>query len=457
MSKSPNFKNHKVSKAFPRYDPEINLTPLQAGLIYHYYKARRLLSVPNLFRILILIFFLLGLFSREIMILAISLFAFYAVTYQVMKKISNEVKFEVLSPEHGIEDQEIEIDLVVSNYSSFTVHNLFGRLYFKGAHFPFVPFDFDRSISLAQKVSLKIKLACDGGMGEKPLGPLIAVISDPLGLVSHQVEIDLPNKIKVIPKEVPHNTFPTEGASQSYQYGHQPIVASGISPTFLSIREYVRGDSIRHIDWKTSAKMDSLYVKEFERTANSSISVLLDLSEKNHVGFRSLTSWQALKSIALNFVSYHINQGDQVQLFSPQYNTDSGTGSGHHSLLRNMIWDQKLSKDTKVTDLIQKAKERTPYGSSVVVFTTDFCEEEFGNLIAQLSLRKIDLKVYIIDTDPIFKNADQNWITTSYFSESFSKISRTKTFLHRNSSLANVIHIVDPITHLVDWKDKEVS
>lgn len=43
------------------------------------------------------------------------------------------------------------------------------------------------------------------------------------------------------------------------------------------IREYRAGDPIRHIHWNLSARMDSLWLKEFERETESAVHITLDL------------------------------------------------------------------------------------------------------------------------------------------------------------------------------------
>ncbi|MFQ6092030.1 MAG: DUF58 domain-containing protein [bacterium] len=59
----------------------------------------------------------------------------------------------------------------------------------------------------------------------------------------------------------------------------------GFSVEFAEHRQYMPGDSIRHIDWKVYAKSDRFYVKEYEEETNLKAYLLLDAS--GSMGYRS--------------------------------------------------------------------------------------------------------------------------------------------------------------------------
>ena len=50
----------------------------------------------------------------------------------------------------------------------------------------------------------------------------------------------------------------------------------GHSAEFLQHRDYVRGDDLRHVDWKVWARQDRLYVKEYEEETNLRLTLLVD-------------------------------------------------------------------------------------------------------------------------------------------------------------------------------------
>src|SRR6266571_706319 len=52
----------------------------------------------------------------------------------------------------------------------------------------------------------------------------------------------------------------------------------GYSVEFSEHREYVPGDEIRHLDWKTYARSDRYYIKLYEQETNLRATIVLDTS-----------------------------------------------------------------------------------------------------------------------------------------------------------------------------------
>jgi uncharacterized protein (DUF58 family) len=52
--------------------------------------------------------------------------------------------------------------------------------------------------------------------------------------------------------------------------------------SFHAVREYASGDPQRHIHWKSTAKVGTLMVRQFEETRRSTISLVLDLDESSY-------------------------------------------------------------------------------------------------------------------------------------------------------------------------------
>jgi uncharacterized protein (DUF58 family) len=87
---------------------------------------------------------------------------------------------------------------------------------------------------------------------------------DPLGLFRSFVKISSPQTVLILPKRyaLPHIALP--GALR-YQEGGVALAANvGHSEEFVALREYRHGDPLRHIHWRSWAKMGKPIVKEFE-------------------------------------------------------------------------------------------------------------------------------------------------------------------------------------------------
>lgn len=123
--------------------------------------------------------------------------------------------------------------------------------------------------------------------------------ADPLGMFRGFVRVAAPQSLLVLPKRysIPH--FPLPGFTR-YQRGGVALAGSvGESEEFVSLREYRRGDPLRHIHWKSSAKASELIVKEFQDEFFVRHALILDTfaADSKHAEFEEAVS------IAASFAS----------------------------------------------------------------------------------------------------------------------------------------------------------
>ncbi len=81
----------------------------------------------------------------------------------------------------------------------------------------------------------------------------------------------------------------------------------GFSVEFADHREYVPGDDIKHLDWRTLAKTDRYYIKEYEEETNLRSTILLDTSESMKYGSGEVTK-QAYGCFVAASLAYMLTQ-----------------------------------------------------------------------------------------------------------------------------------------------------
>jgi uncharacterized protein (DUF58 family) len=96
--------------------------------------------------------------------------------------------------------------------------------------------------------------------GEHRLGPLTLTLTDVFGLLTREFQYSKRTPVLVYP-----TTYPLAGAADALG-GPEEVVDERES--FDELREYVRGDSLRDVHWKSSAKRDDLVVMEFDSTTD---------------------------------------------------------------------------------------------------------------------------------------------------------------------------------------------
>jgi uncharacterized protein (DUF58 family) len=87
---------------------------------------------------------------------------------------------------------------------------------------------------------------------------------DPLGLVRALRKVPLPSSVLILPRRYPLPPVALPGGVK-YQRGGVAMASHvGQSDEFVALRDYRRGDPVRHIHWRSWAKAGKPIVKEFE-------------------------------------------------------------------------------------------------------------------------------------------------------------------------------------------------
>jgi uncharacterized protein (DUF58 family) len=115
--------------------------------------------------------------------------------------------------------------------------------------------------------------------GVVPIGPLRVTRRDPLGLAGMTRTKGGTAKVWVYPRIHPLSAVPA-GVARSMD-GRLDRVPHG-SITFDSLREYVVGDELRRVHWRTTARVGELMVREDVDTSLPRIVVLLDDRAASH-------------------------------------------------------------------------------------------------------------------------------------------------------------------------------
>ncbi|MFO1488318.1 MAG: DUF58 domain-containing protein [Verrucomicrobiota bacterium] len=87
---------------------------------------------------------------------------------------------------------------------------------------------------------------------------------DPIGLFRSFIRVAMVQTVLVLPRRYPIPRLALPG-TEKYQEGGVAMAANiGRSDEFVSLRDYRRGDPLRHIHWRSWAKIGKPIVKEFE-------------------------------------------------------------------------------------------------------------------------------------------------------------------------------------------------
>jgi uncharacterized protein (DUF58 family) len=121
-----------------------------------------------------------------------------------------------------------------------------------------------------------------------------------------------------------------------------------------SFREYVRGDSLRHVAWKKSASLGRWIIKQTEAEASKSVHVVLDPYKPRSV---SDDTFEEMISAAATYVYFAMRRDMEVALSLPRVTLHSK--------------DQEFAPLMRALALIEPAHEpfAVPYDRHAVVFS----------------------------------------------------------------------------------------
>src|ERR1700675_1996396 len=97
---------------------------------------------------------------------------------------------------------------------------------------------------------------------------------------------------------------------EGLRVGDHKSAFRGFSVEFVHHREYVPGDDIRHIDWKSYGRSERYTIKQYEQETNFNAHILLDASNSMLYGEGSRNKLEYAKLLAASLAYVIIHQRD---------------------------------------------------------------------------------------------------------------------------------------------------
>lgn len=140
--------------------------------------------------------------------------------------------------------------------------------------------------------------------GRFTVGPLTVRLRDPFGLVNRSQRFTRTDEVVVYPPvwRLPPGV-PLGGQTATGGEGRPRPLASG--EDLANVREYVRGDDLRKVHWRTTAHRGKLMVRQDEAPQNPQGVVALDLRAAAHQGHGPTASIESAVAAAAS-ATYHL-------------------------------------------------------------------------------------------------------------------------------------------------------
>ncbi|QVI57593.1 DUF58 domain-containing protein [Nocardioides faecalis] len=149
--------------------------------------------------------------------------------------------------------------------------------------------------------------------GQYAVGPLVVRMGDPFGLVERRRAVPGVATLVVTPRVVPLSAIPAAGGWQGTGEHRAQAFAAG-STEDASVREYRRGDDLRRVHWRSSARVGELMVRREEEPWEAHAHVLLDNRAHVHRGQGAGSSLETAVVAAASVITHLASQGYSVRL-----------------------------------------------------------------------------------------------------------------------------------------------
>ncbi len=244
---------------------------------------------------------------------AAAFFSCASLAYAIPRLTLRKLTGERWHPANCVEGTPVDISLSIHNPGRFAIRllevydDLPERLaqHDPYAVMPRLPGGGSRTLSYRIRVPLR---------GVYSIGPAKAATGFPLGLVRAEADIQaVDTRLWVYPRLFAVETFPYAGETRrTWMRAISPH--AGGEDDFAGVREYRHGDSPRHVHWRASARHGELIVREYQRVAATTLTVLIDLSAASVHGEGAGTTLEYAVRIAGSCVRHALAQGHAAQI-----------------------------------------------------------------------------------------------------------------------------------------------
>ncbi len=151
--------------------------------------------------------------------------------------------------------------------------------------------DFEMALVLKPRESQLLKYSLRPvTRGEYHFGFINIILSANLQLVSRRVQCAEPQMVKVIPSIIQMKKYELIALARiSTMSGIKKLRRIGHSYEFEQIKNYSQGDDIRSINWKATARKDSLMVNQYQDERSQQVYMIIDKSRNMHMPFNGLS------------------------------------------------------------------------------------------------------------------------------------------------------------------------
>lgn len=141
-------------------------------------------------------------------------------------------------------------------------------------------------------------------------------LAGPLGTAYRQRTLDVPGSVRALPAFESRKHLPSRLARLRELDGRSAVRVRGQGTEFDSLREYVRGDDVRSIDWRASARTRKVVVRTWQPERDRRVVIVLDTSRTSAGRVRGVPRLDSSMDAALLLAALASRAGDRIDFLA---------------------------------------------------------------------------------------------------------------------------------------------
>ena len=219
-----------------------------------------------------------------------------------------------ISPEKLSNGDENPIRISIRNYYTFSIFTkIIDEIPFQ---FQVRNFNINRKVKASSQDDIQYFLR-PVERREYTFGNLNVYVSSPLKIIARRFTFNKDQMVPTYPSYIQLRKYDLMAFSNNlFQYGVKKIRRIGHTMEFEQIKEYVQGDDIRTLNWKATAKKNSLMVNQFQDEKSQSVYMIIDKGRVMKMPFNGLSLLDYAINATLVLSNVILKKHDKAGMFS---------------------------------------------------------------------------------------------------------------------------------------------
>jgi uncharacterized protein (DUF58 family) len=290
--------------------------------------------------------------------LVLLLVGFFVIDFIILFSSKNGIEAERILPEKFSNGDQNPVIVSINNYYTFPV---FAKIIDEiPEQFQERNFNINKKIKTASTDDFQYFLR-PVTRGEYRFGNLNIYISSPLRLLAKRYTFNKDAMVAVYPSFIQLRKYDLIAFSNNLlQYGVKKIRRIGHTMEFEQIKEYVQGDDIRTLNWKATAKKNSLMVNQFQDEKSQNIYMIIDKGRTMKMPFDKMS-----------LLDYAINATLVLSNVILKKHDKAGMLSFSKKVENRVVAEKRTSQMQKIMESLYNIK-------------TDYFESDYSRLYADV-------------------------------------------------------------------------